>query len=215
MKIVGRPADLATVIEEYRVHGVEIDEIWLTDNAVSNDEAATIERACDMLGVGACSISAALNLSLGALRFFANPPWTQNHAPHAGYFGFKRILDVVVAAIHLSCLGAGGVDHRPFDLYRCRRTGDFLATADRLSRPGIRGLQVSHLSDAIRQEWRSDRERGAPVEARKRHPRDAAGRAPPTFQYSARRHVADWSAASFAGRSARRPQPADSSSVPA
>ena len=38
VNIVGRPDDLEQIIEEYLVHGVEIDEVWLTDNTIGPDD---------------------------------------------------------------------------------------------------------------------------------------------------------------------------------
>ena len=35
VKIVGRAQDLGAVVDEYAVHGVDVDEVWLSDDAAS------------------------------------------------------------------------------------------------------------------------------------------------------------------------------------
>lgn len=102
VKIVGTTDDLEAVIEEYAVHGVEIDEVWLSDNHVSSADMASIDRQCRARGIRFAPLSEALNLT--ALR----PP-TLPVAPaepeigrfNSGYFRAKRAFDVVVTAVLL------------------------------------------------------------------------------------------------------------------
>ena len=102
VKVVGRPADLEAVIEEYQVHGVEIDEVWLSDNTMTRGEMSLIEHQCRALGVKACAVSHALNLApRQAPMVRAARPEPQIVAPHSLYFRFKRGLDVLVATILL------------------------------------------------------------------------------------------------------------------
>ncbi|MDR3448868.1 MAG: sugar transferase [Alphaproteobacteria bacterium] len=98
VQIVGRPTDLEAVIEEYRVHGVEIDEVWLSDNAAPREDAARLELQCRALGVKASTISRALNLATRQAPAFCEPrAETKTVIPHAGYFRVKRILDIAIA----------------------------------------------------------------------------------------------------------------------
>ena len=99
VKIVGLPSDLEVVIEEYVVHGVEIDEVWIADAAMPPDEAMRLEQRCRLLGVTACSISHALNLTPRHSAVVQTPQVAQVVAPHIGYFRFKRALDAVLATI--------------------------------------------------------------------------------------------------------------------
>lgn len=100
VNIVGRPDDLEQIVEEYLVHGVEIDEVWLTDNTMEPDDAVRIGQMCHRRGVNARSISAALNLTQREGPVF-RAPFLGAHvpSPHVGYFRIKRVLDVVVATI--------------------------------------------------------------------------------------------------------------------
>lgn len=105
VKVVGRPADLAAVIDEYAVHGIEIDEVWLADHAVTREESARIEEHCRGVGLRACSISHALNLTAQHTPIFHAPrPEARIVPANAGYFRFKRALDAVVATILLILL---------------------------------------------------------------------------------------------------------------
>ena len=105
VKIVGRPADLAAVIEEYAVHGVEIDEVWLADHSTTHEEATRIEQQCRAFGVKARAISHALNLTpLHAPIFHAPRTDASVVTTNGGYFRFKRSTDAVMAAILLILL---------------------------------------------------------------------------------------------------------------
>ncbi len=100
VKIIGRPSDLEAIIEEYVVHGVEIDEVWMADAAMPHDEATRLEKQCRTLGVTARSISDALNLTPRHSSIcHSTRPERQVVMPHIGYFRFKRALDAIVAAI--------------------------------------------------------------------------------------------------------------------
>lgn len=105
VKIVGRPADLAAVIDEYAVHGIEIDEVWLADHSITHEEAARIEEQCLAIGLKACSISHALNLTAQKSPVLRAPrPDAPVIATNAGYFRFKRALDAIIATILLILL---------------------------------------------------------------------------------------------------------------
>jgi len=99
VKVVGRPGDIEAVIEEYRVHGVDIDEVWLSDHSATEGETAEIERICWDADINVRAISDALNLTpqrgpLFRKRAHEAPIVT----PHVGYFRFKRAMDCLAAA---------------------------------------------------------------------------------------------------------------------
>jgi FlaA1/EpsC-like NDP-sugar epimerase len=64
VKIVGRVEELEEVIDEYQVHGVEIDEVWLSDDAAALPPEALqrIGEQCVNRGLKLKRIAAALNL---------------------------------------------------------------------------------------------------------------------------------------------------------
>ena len=45
VKIVGRVQDLAAVVDEYAVHGVDVDEVWLSDDAASLRDGSLADLA--------------------------------------------------------------------------------------------------------------------------------------------------------------------------
>ena len=105
VKIAGLPTDLDALIEEYAVHGVEIDEVWVADNAMTSLDMTKIEHQCRVLGVRACRVSHALNLTpLDNPRFSARHPAAEIVVRRAGYFRFKRVSDALVATILLVLL---------------------------------------------------------------------------------------------------------------
>jgi len=104
--IVGAPADLRPVIEEYAVHGVEVDEVWVADALFASEaeSMAAMADTCDKLSVAMASVSSALNLAPScdskstasgaiAAKFFVS-----------GYFRAKRCADVAAAAVLLCAL---------------------------------------------------------------------------------------------------------------
>jgi lipopolysaccharide/colanic/teichoic acid biosynthesis glycosyltransferase len=105
VRIVGPLADLETVIEEYSVHGIEVDEVWVCDHSVAEEDFSRIECRCRARGVRACAISHALNLQPSCAAVFeASPAEVQSVAPNLGYFRFKRLVDASTAFILLILL---------------------------------------------------------------------------------------------------------------
>src|SRR5208337_692180 len=62
VKIVGRAQDLGAVVDEYAVHGVDVDEVWLSDDAASlTDGGADLTEQCAERDLKFARISEALN----------------------------------------------------------------------------------------------------------------------------------------------------------
>ncbi len=105
VKIVGRPGDLEALIEEYAVHGMEVDEVWFASTASDQGEIDRIEHQCRALGVKAWAIAQALNLApQQALLSHETRAQPKLPALRASYFRFKRAFDVALAAILLVAL---------------------------------------------------------------------------------------------------------------
>jgi len=96
VKIVGLPQDLEAVIDEYTVHGVDIHEVWLSDDAsIPLGATQRIGDQCAARGLNFQRISEAFNLAPApepALR----PDIAQDEL--SDYFALKRILDMLAAA---------------------------------------------------------------------------------------------------------------------
>ena len=70
VKIVGRVEDFAAIVDEYAVHGIEIDEVWLSDDAtsLSDDLLERVSEQCQARGLKFSRISEALNLAPAIIR---------------------------------------------------------------------------------------------------------------------------------------------------
>ncbi len=175
VKIVGDIEDFGDIIEEYAIHGVAVDEVWICDDArVPAPSVALIEAQCELLGLRLLPISEALNLTPPARIKSAVPAMPPTEPPP--YFNLKRFLDVVAASLLLvlllpvllivACLtvfdvGAPilfwqqrvGVRGRKFFLYKFRTfqapfdaNGERVPEAQRLSRVG-RMIRASRLDE--------------------------------------------------------------------
>lgn len=107
VKIVGLVRELEGILEEYAVHGVDIDEIWLSDDAsgVPLDIMEKVTEYCDRRGMKFAKISQALGLSPLA----GGPSQRSNDGalPSIGigdYFKFKRAIDIFVSIVLLVAL---------------------------------------------------------------------------------------------------------------
>ncbi len=107
VKIVGLLQDLESVLEEYAVHGVDIDEIWLSDEATGvPDEVIEAATDCsDRRGIKFIKISQALNLSPSDRA----PAQRSNDGALPSirvseYFKFKRAIDIFVSIVLLIAL---------------------------------------------------------------------------------------------------------------
>ena len=101
VQIVGGPEDLRSVVEEYRVHGVGVDEVWVCDDLLSSSDRtkSSLVETCHAMGLKLSALSSALNLEPAR----SHAPWVVDSAaaaaaPLSGYFKFKRVFDIVAAA---------------------------------------------------------------------------------------------------------------------
>lgn len=107
VKIVGRARDLGAVVDEYAVHGVDVDEVWLSDDAASltDGSLAKLTEQCAERDIKFARISEALNLTPRfapapfASRDDAEPVFETND-----YFKLKRVIDIVASAALLVAL---------------------------------------------------------------------------------------------------------------
>lgn len=107
VKIVALIEDLEGLFEEYAVHGVEIDELWLSDDAtgVSDDAIEKVAKLCDRLEIKFVKISEALNLTPRDSGRSQQWRGDASASMNVGeYFKFKRIIDVVAASALLIML---------------------------------------------------------------------------------------------------------------
>lgn len=107
VKIIAPVHDLSKVLEEYVIHGVDINEIWLSDDApeISKETIGEIAEYCGQCGIKFFRISEALNLapSSNVQSHF----WTDEgrSAMDVGdYFRVKRVFDVILALALLVAL---------------------------------------------------------------------------------------------------------------
>jgi len=107
IKIVGHVRDFEAVVDEYAVHGVDVHEVWLSDDVttLSDGVLAKLTEQCAARGLKFARISEALNLT----PHIGPPSYTpQNDAAPAldlsNYFELKRIIDVTGSAALLVAL---------------------------------------------------------------------------------------------------------------
>lgn len=103
VKIVGDVRELNEIIQEYLVHGVAVDEVWLSDSApVPADVIDWAEAQCAARDLPFRKISAALNLTPSAAP---QPAFVSGNVQEAeGYFRLKRVIDIVGASLLLAAL---------------------------------------------------------------------------------------------------------------
>ncbi|RTL82478.1 MAG: sugar transferase [Hyphomicrobiales bacterium] len=102
VKIVGNAADIEEIVQEYLVHGVAIDEVWLSDSAPLSQELTNyVESRCEARNLAFLKISEALNLQAQP----AVPVFDEEEADEVGeYFEIKRVIDIVGASALLAAL---------------------------------------------------------------------------------------------------------------
>ena len=100
--IVGVPDDLCAVVDEYLVHGVRVDEVWMSDEAASLP-AHVVERLaaqCALQGLVLTRISEAFNLAPETVAMgVARHAEAISEASVSGYFKVKRVIEVLAAAV--------------------------------------------------------------------------------------------------------------------
>jgi len=101
VKIVGRLEELEEIVDEYRVHGVEIDEVWLSDDAAALPAEALqrLSEQCKNRGLKLKRSAVALNLE-PRVREEPRPVVSEPAADVevSQYFKLKRVLDVLASA---------------------------------------------------------------------------------------------------------------------
>ena len=106
-KVVGGPDEIETVVQEYAVHGIFIDEVWLSDSATTWPEAVLkrLRSRCEARSIPCVTLSDALNLRMAPDESHGLPLSVQDSVQILdGYFTFKRIVDVVIASALLVVL---------------------------------------------------------------------------------------------------------------
>jgi lipopolysaccharide/colanic/teichoic acid biosynthesis glycosyltransferase len=107
VNIVGRIEDLEAIVDEYEVHGVEIDEVWLSDSVALPEELLDrLADQCSERGYKLKRVSTALNLEPRL------PPETvqafvesEGYAVELGdYFKLKRAIDILASSFLLIVL---------------------------------------------------------------------------------------------------------------
>ena len=102
VKIVGAAEDLDPIIDEYAVHGVDVDEVWLSENAVSLSDfvVADLSQRCQKRGIVFSRLSEAFNLvpRISTSLMHAPQAALQDALPLGRYFKVKRVIDAVCAA---------------------------------------------------------------------------------------------------------------------
>lgn len=108
--VVGQVADLAAVIDEYAIHGVDIDEIWLANEAtLSSETRASIAAQCASRGLKLQPLSEALNLVARSAAPLGEPAAVlRDLVDLNAYFALKRTLDILAAAALLIALSPIG-----------------------------------------------------------------------------------------------------------
>jgi len=112
VKIVGDIRDMEAVVDEYAVHGVDVDEVWLSDDVTSLSDGvlANLIEQCAARGLKFARISEALNLTPQLLTPQLGP---SSYASRDGgaptvelgdYFKLKRVIDVGASAALLVAL---------------------------------------------------------------------------------------------------------------
>jgi lipopolysaccharide/colanic/teichoic acid biosynthesis glycosyltransferase len=101
VSIVGQVQDLEAIVDEYVVHGVVVDEVWLTDDTrLPPDTFDWLAHQCRARNLELKTVSEALNLNApparasDAVRSEAHEILESN-----GYLAYKRVLDVAAATV--------------------------------------------------------------------------------------------------------------------
>ncbi|WP_159728870.1 sugar transferase [Methylosinus sp. Ce-a6] len=101
VSIVGGPRDIGAVIDEYAVHGVYVDQVWLSEDKgfLPSELVDEIISQCEARGVAIVGMSEALNL-------ISSPPATSAADVDSGqkleapiYFEQKRLFEACVASL--------------------------------------------------------------------------------------------------------------------
>jgi len=107
VKIVGLVENFEAVADEYAIHGIEIDEVWLSDDvtSLSNDTLERLSEQCAERELKFIRISEALNLAPSVVCSSGNWRSDADDGMRLGaYFKLKRIIDLIGAGALLIAL---------------------------------------------------------------------------------------------------------------
>jgi lipopolysaccharide/colanic/teichoic acid biosynthesis glycosyltransferase len=99
VRIVGPTQDFAAVVEEYLVHGIEIDQVLISEgvSALSESSLQALQELCQVRAIPMFSLGEALNLTRKEADVLQE---TEVRAPSIeipSYFSLKRIVDVFLS----------------------------------------------------------------------------------------------------------------------
>ena len=98
VRIVGLAHDLDTVIEEYTVHGIAIDQVLISDNCWLSDPARdSLAAICLQRDIDILTISEAFGLTSKSGTSYASAPVSAPIVQIPAYFRVKRAIDVCAA----------------------------------------------------------------------------------------------------------------------
>lgn len=98
VRVAGSAHDLESVLDEYAIHGVEIDQVLHSAEGLSPEALIVLSEACESREIDFRSISDAFNLTVVAAAGSvaeAKPAPTLISIP--AYFKLKRLVDVVIS----------------------------------------------------------------------------------------------------------------------
>ncbi len=101
VKIIGRVEELEAIVDEYQVHGVDIDEVWLSDDAAALpvEAMARLNQQCQNRGLKLKPIAAALNLEPRVQEDPRLYEWAPvGEIELSRYFKLKRAMDILASA---------------------------------------------------------------------------------------------------------------------
>lgn len=108
VRIVGSVQELEAVLEEYEVHGVEIDQVLLSDGIapLTQEALQSLGDSCEAHGIELMTLGDALNLRPKTVAAVSAVATADGQAPFelSGYFLFKRLVDVIASVALLIVL---------------------------------------------------------------------------------------------------------------
>lgn len=101
VSIVGGPRDIGAVIDEYAVHGVYVDQVWLSEDKgfLPSELLDEIISQCESRGVAIVGMSEALNLISSPPTVSADDRDGGQRFDAPAYFEQKRIFDACAASL--------------------------------------------------------------------------------------------------------------------
>jgi lipopolysaccharide/colanic/teichoic acid biosynthesis glycosyltransferase len=95
--VLGDLSSISNIISEYQIHGIKIDELWLSDNTdkISNYDLNCVARAAESYGIPFKRISEALNLAPdNDLQLTEQKKSYKKVIIDNKYFNIKRLIDL-------------------------------------------------------------------------------------------------------------------------